>query len=75
VSAERSDTADRILNLKGNIPEVVFDKYDVKGFGMDASTHGGIVDITTHADKFYMEIASRLIHLRPKSLRRRPVSV
>ena len=48
------NTADHILNLKGNIPEVVFDKYDVKGFGMDASTHGGIVDITAHADKFYM---------------------
>jgi hypothetical protein len=48
------NTANHILNIKGSIPEVVFDKYTVEGFELKGTTHDGIVDMRTSVNQLYM---------------------
>ncbi|MCW3126572.1 MAG: hypothetical protein JWO03_2230 [Bacteroidetes bacterium] len=48
------NTANHVLNLKGSIPEIVYDKYGVKKFDVNITSHDGQVDLRTSADNFYM---------------------
>jgi hypothetical protein len=48
------NTANHMLNVKGSIPEIVFDKYGVKRFDIDLASHNGQVDMRTSADNFYV---------------------
>jgi hypothetical protein len=47
------NTANHILNINGTVPELVFDKYRVAHFNLNAASVNGKIDVLTGVDKIY----------------------
>lgn len=48
------NTYKEVLNIKASIPEVVYDKYALKRFDLDLTSHEGKINMRTTADNFYI---------------------
>jgi hypothetical protein len=47
------NSANHILNVQGTIPELVFDKYTIQRFGLDASSKNGMIDVVAKVGHVY----------------------
>lgn len=47
------NTVNHILNIKGKVPELVFDKYRVEAFDLDVSSKNGKIDVLARVDNVY----------------------
>lgn len=47
------NTENHILNIKGSLPELVYDKYTVKRFDLNVNSKDGLIDVMAKADRVY----------------------